>query len=143
MKINHYSREGFTLIELLIVIAIIGILVTVAVIAINPSRLLGEANDSKKREELLQIKNALQLYFNDKTDYPADIYAGGGAGLATDYMRQVPTGYSYNRVSVTDYDAGVVLDYPTTSDTQTVSVRCNPVNNLLPTITPTYAVCPD
>ena len=136
MKINLYSREGFTLIELLIVIALIGILVSVVVVAINPARLLGEANDSKKREELLQIKTALQLYFNDKTDYPptvslvSDLETGG-------YMRQVPTGYIYQYNSATDYYAGAVLQYPDSSDDSTFTT-CAPSPGGLH-----YVVCPD
>lgn len=114
MKRNQ--TRGFTLIELLVVIAIIGILVTIVIIAINPVRQVQNAQDSKMRADLNQIKAAMQLYYNDCKFYPLNaptvntawtpavggaVGPGASANSCDDgvtYMRQFPgnsTGTAY------------------------------------------------
>ena len=128
--------RGFTLVELLIVIAIIGILVTVALIAINPVRVIEDTRDAKYRSEMLQIKTALQLYFNELNTYPAAV-----TDLETDYIRQLPdvaddATFDYG-ASGTDYDAGVSLNNPDTSDDATVT-KCG-----TELAAGNFMVCPD
>ena len=72
------KRKGFTLIELLVVIAIIGLLSTLAVVALGSARL--KARDAKRLSDLKQIQTALELYYTDKTDYPAGNGVTLGAG---------------------------------------------------------------
>ncbi len=62
------NKKGFTLIELLVVISIIGLLSTMAVIALNNAR--QKARDAKRISDIKQIQTALELYFNDKNAYP-------------------------------------------------------------------------
>lgn len=80
MKFN-YRKRGFTLIELLIVIAIIGILS--GLLFTNFSGARERARDSKRKTDLTQIKNALQLYYNDYGKFPSsgtgNTIAGCGA----------------------------------------------------------------
>src|SRR5260221_7315536 len=73
IKTNH----GFTLIELLIVIAIIGILSSLLFVNFSGAR--ERARDSKRKTDLTEIKNALQLYYNDYGKFPA---AGAGNTIA-------------------------------------------------------------
>ena len=67
------NKKGFTLIELLVVIAIIGLLSTLAVVALGSAR--QKARDAKRVSDLKQVQTALELYYTDKNAYPA------GAGL--------------------------------------------------------------
>lgn len=79
MKRKH--NKGFTLIELLVVIAIIGILSTLAIVALQNAR--QKARDAKRVSDIKQLVTALELYYSDQTSYPS--YSGGlgGASAAT------------------------------------------------------------
>lgn len=62
------NKKGFTLIELLVVIAIIGLLSTLAVVALGSAR--QKANDAKRLSDIKQIQTALELYYTDNNTYP-------------------------------------------------------------------------
>jgi len=62
------TNKGFTLIELLVVIAIIGLLSTLAVVALNSAR--QKSRDSKRVADIKQVQTALELYFADNNGYP-------------------------------------------------------------------------
>jgi len=63
------NKKGFTLIELLVVIAIIGLLSTLAVVALNSAR--QKSRDSKRVADIKQIQTALELFFADSVNgYP-------------------------------------------------------------------------
>lgn len=55
-------KKGFTLIELLIVIAIIGILATISVSALNPQRQLAKARDTQRKTDLYSIASAVYQF---------------------------------------------------------------------------------
>jgi type II secretion system protein G len=65
---NKRQKQGFTLIELLVVVAIIGLLSSVVMASLNSARV--KARDAKRKVELKQITNALELYYNDYGRYP-------------------------------------------------------------------------
>jgi len=68
------STKGFTLIELLVVIGILAILLSIVLIAINPARQFGQANDTKRQSAVTQILNAVGAYAADnKGQLPAAI----------------------------------------------------------------------
>ncbi len=68
------KRQGFTLIELLVVIAIIGILSTLAIVALGSAR--QKARDSKRVADINQISKALELYYSENNSYPTIITPG-------------------------------------------------------------------
>jgi prepilin-type N-terminal cleavage/methylation domain-containing protein len=61
-------RRAFTLVELLVVIAIIGLLSTVAIVAMGNARI--KARDMRRIADLKQIQTALALYYEDNGFYP-------------------------------------------------------------------------
>ncbi len=121
------KRRGFTLIELLVVIAIIGLLSTLAVVALGSARV--KARDSKRLSDLKQVQTALELYYTDKGAYPTStdsLVLGGasarcldGAGFKASctnpYMGLVPddpgsTTYGYTSAAGTDYAITATLE---------------------------------
>jgi general secretion pathway protein G len=75
------NQKGFTLIELLVVIAIIGLLSTLAVVALNSAR--EKSRDSKRVADIKQVQTALELFFSDSsTGYPANPASNAKLGTA-------------------------------------------------------------
>jgi type II secretion system protein G len=66
-KLNKQVK-AFTLLELLVVIAVIGVLI--AIILPNLIGMRERARDSKRKNDLAQLKTALRIYFNDYNSYP-------------------------------------------------------------------------
>jgi type II secretion system protein G len=72
------KKSGFTLVELLIVIAIIGILASIGLASFNSSQM--KSRDAKRKSDFQQLANALELYYNDKGQYPASDASGNILG---------------------------------------------------------------
>lgn len=71
---NKYQK-GFTLIELLVVIAIIALLTSVILVSLYNARL--KSRDAKRVTDIRQIRNALELYFNECRSYPVSVVSPG------------------------------------------------------------------
>lgn len=83
------KQKGFTLIELLVVIAIIGLLSTLAVVALNNARM--KARDAKRISDVKQIQTALELYYNDAQQYPPTTNPPVISYNGTNYLANFPT----------------------------------------------------
>ncbi len=73
---KNKNSKGFTLIELLVVIGILAVLLAITLIAINPGHQFAQANNTKRRSDILQILNAIGQYHAENTgQLPADVLA--------------------------------------------------------------------
>ncbi|HEY4503120.1 MAG TPA: type II secretion system protein [Candidatus Paceibacterota bacterium] len=96
-------KSGFTIIELLVVVAIIGIMATVVIVALGPART--KARDARRVADIKGIYTAMQLYYADYGTFPdcdEPGYAGGcdieGFGPYTgggDTSRDVTSSHDY------------------------------------------------
>lgn len=60
---NLKLKRGFTLIELLIVIAILGVLAVVVLVAINPVQQLARTRDAGRVSSVSQLGHAVEAYY--------------------------------------------------------------------------------
>lgn len=88
-------KKGFTLVELLVVIAIIGLLSSVAVVAVAPAR--AKARDANRVANIRQLQNALLLYYEANGSYINSVSwqhdCDGYSGFATALSPLVSGGF--------------------------------------------------
>jgi general secretion pathway protein G len=77
-------RAGFTLIELIIVVAIIGILATIALPAMKNAPI--RAREAVIKADLYQMRSCIDQHLGDKGYYPESLQALVDAG----YLRAIP-----------------------------------------------------
>lgn len=77
------KNKGFTLVELLVVMAILGILVTLVAGGFRTAQMRGR--DSKRKSDLKEIANALEVFYSDHNKYP-DANDGNGQIQACPYV---------------------------------------------------------
>lgn len=68
------GRQGFTLLEVLLVVAIISILAGIVILALNPTKQLGDTRNGQRRVDVNTILNAVYQYSIDNNgSIPANI----------------------------------------------------------------------
>jgi general secretion pathway protein G len=89
LKITGLSDRGFTLLELMIVLAIMGILITLA--QPNLKQSIFRAKEAVLRDDLYQIRDALDQYYADNGKYPGQIAdLVNQSEKAKSYLRGIP-----------------------------------------------------
>jgi len=65
------SEKGFTLLELVVSLAILTFLISMILFEINPQYQYSKAFDGQRKQDLGQIRNALDTFYNDHNCYPS------------------------------------------------------------------------
>lgn len=77
---KNKQQSGFTLLEILLVVAAIGILAGIVILALNPSKQLGDTRNAQRRSDVNTILNAVYQYTIDNNGtLPANIDAVTGS----------------------------------------------------------------
>lgn len=81
-------KKGFSLIELLVVIAIIGILLGIGAISYLTAQ--KQVRDSRRKADLMEIRQALETYRSEIGTYPDADGFNQPTGLDPDYITTIP-----------------------------------------------------
>lgn len=154
IKQSVKNVKAFTLIELLIVIAVIGILA--AVILPNLIGMRERAGDTKKKNDLTQVKSALRMYYNDYNAYPQQnglnqiccaapsascnpVCVGSLTVNGQTYTKDLPETFQYYQTNGGDgFLLTIELENASDKDIAASQARCSGTHS--PT---TYVVCED
>ena len=97
-------RHGFTLIELLLVIGIIAILASIVIVAINPTKQLGDARDAQRRSDVNSVLNAVYQYAIDNNG----VLPSGITSTPTEICDAATTRYNACTVTAAGIDLNVL-----------------------------------
>lgn len=113
IKKTKKSKRGFTLVELLVVVAIIGLMIAVALVALNSQRV--KARDVRRVNDIRRIQIDLERYYIDAGSYPVgnNILLGALPGIMGNCLDS--NGFSTN-CSGTIYEAKIPSNPTPTND---------------------------
>lgn len=119
---NNQNQIGFTLIEMILVIAILGIIMSLLFLLIDPMMMMKKARDSVRKQDLQTISTYLSLYFEKNGKLPSGstnfCKPGDVEGSDDRSIYEGCTGYdkSWIKDLVTSGMAPVVSDDPDNPD---------------------------
>lgn len=93
-------KRGFTLIELLLVIGIIAILAAIVIVAINPTKQLGNARDAQRKSDVNTLLNAIYQYAIDNNGNLPTAISNMTTGTARYICRAKGVGVTCNGAGV-------------------------------------------
>lgn len=121
-------KKGFTLLEILLVIAAIGILAAIVIVAINPNRQLAQVRNTTRTSDLNTISKAVEQYLIDVGAYPTSL-----TGTLQEICAQNAsdcTGYvDLQSELVPTYIAAIPQDPQVTGNGSGYEIAINSVNN--------------
>jgi prepilin-type N-terminal cleavage/methylation domain-containing protein len=86
---KRMNQQGFTLVELLVVVAIIGMLASLSIVALGSART--KARDAARVASVKNIQTALELYYSDTGLYPSTVTPGSPLVTSSvTYLNSVP-----------------------------------------------------
>jgi len=89
-RMMHKTRSAFTVLEILIVIAVFGLLATLAILSLNSSR--AGLRDAQRVSDISILRSALSQMWLEKAAYPvSEGVSLGAAGTNTDVL--TPAGF--------------------------------------------------
>jgi prepilin-type N-terminal cleavage/methylation domain-containing protein len=133
MKYKKRANKGFTLLEILLVIAAIGILAAIVLVAINPNRQIAQARNTVRQADINTIQKAVEQYLIEKGSYPSSITTTPGyiCNTGTEQVNGSTncSGRIDLRELVPDYIAGIPKDPQATGTSTGYNIVINPNNN--------------
>lgn len=115
---NRLHRPGFTLLEILLVVAAIGILAGIVILAINPNKQLGDTRNAQRKADVNTILNGVYQYTIDNNGTLPIIPTGACALVAANQVCKA--------AAVGTCSTGVALTVLTTNEKYLVSLPIDP-----------------
>jgi prepilin-type N-terminal cleavage/methylation domain-containing protein len=119
-KNKNQNTKGFTLLEILLVVAAIGILAGIVIVAINPGKQLGETRNTQRKADINTILNAVYQY---AIDHSGNLPAGVAQA---DLCDSAPEKEICKAGKVGTCSSGTDLSVLTNSQTYLVSIPTDP-----------------
>ncbi len=121
------NQKGFTIIELLVVIVIIGILVALALPNLFAAQARGR--DTERKNDLKNLQQKLETYFNDNGQYPAAASWSTDIGASTEDTTDPRNNtYTYTTTDQSDYTLTADLENDSDPDATNGNYVINSVN---------------
>jgi len=102
------TNYGFSLIELLVAMTVIAIIMGLALVSFQGSK--ASARDAKRKNDLEQIRSALEVYRVDTGEYPGENYCDSSLGS---FGSQVCSGGTFPHTPGTDWDGTIESELET------------------------------
>lgn len=106
------NNKAFTLLELIVVIAIVGLLITISIAFLSDAKQRG--TDTGRISAVNQVKNALNIYFNDANGGNGFYPIGTGtttltSSLVPKYITSINPNIKYDSATGATYHLGIAL----------------------------------